>query len=363
MGYDLPFALNGSNGQQAVNALVMGRNAMAATATKPALKVQGAVRTPNVDTVEFRDQLYSAVEYVVTSPVAGTIGGAATLENNKKVPLPPTRLVVPPSSWTTPVPFAVEAKTSAEAQELAVRVAEIDWRALTFEVLVSVAGGTLPVSSLLPGTEVASFRIGKYEVTWHEWQDVRDWAVANGYSDLADVGAGSSASHPVSDVSWYDVVKWCNAKSEKQGLAPAYLVNGAIYKTGQSEPTLDATAAGYRLPTEAEWEWAARGGLSSAGYIYSGSDNVDTVAWYNANSGSRKKAVGAKVPNELGIFDMSGNIYEWCEDRLPNTSRIFRGGGWYSSADRCEVGNRSAIVSPDYRAGGFGFRLARNAAP
>ena len=125
MGYDLPFALDGSNRQQAVNALVMGRNAMAATATKPALKVQGAVSSPNVDTVEFRDQLYSAVEYVVTSPVAGTIRGVATLENNKRVPIPPTRLVVPPSSWTTPVPFAVEAmsaRTSADAQELAVQV-------------------------------------------------------------------------------------------------------------------------------------------------------------------------------------------------------------------------------------------------
>jgi len=123
--------------------------------------------------------------------------------------------------------------------------------------MVTVQGGTLPSGSELAGQTVATFQIGKYETTWGEWKTVRNWAVGHGYSDLAGVGVtyplGAADNFPVCYVSWYDVVKWCNAKSEKEGKTAVYLVNGLIYKTGEnSNVTQKVGANGYRLPSEAE---------------------------------------------------------------------------------------------------------------
>ena len=225
--------------------------------------------------------------------------------------------------------------------------------------MITVQGGALPQDSGLAGTSVSTFLIGKYEVTYGEWLDVAGWGVSNGY-DLSGVGGGSSSQNPVSSVSWYDVVKWMNAKSEKEGLTPVYQVSGAIYKTGESVPSLSSSANGYRLPTEVEWEWAARGGVSSQGYAYSGSNDVRNVAWYASNASGGTKAVGTKAANELGIYDMSGNVWEWCEDVVSSSYRRFRGGSWGGSADGCAVANRDNYYNPDDRSIGIGFRLARS---
>jgi formylglycine-generating enzyme required for sulfatase activity len=192
---------------------------------------------------------------------------------------------------------------------------------------------------------------------------VRDWAVANGYSDLAGVGgtypAGAADSFPVCGVNWYDVVKWSNAKSEKEGLTPVYQLSGATYKTGQSAPTVNSGANGYRLPTEKEWEWAARGGVSSQGYTYSGSDDLNAVGWYVGNSGGETRFIGQKAANGSGFYDMSGNVSEWCWDIHESYFRCIRGGSWHAAADLCAVAVRG-YSSPYVRYSYIGFRLARS---
>ena len=231
---------------------------------------------------------------------------------------------------------------------------------------VLVSGGTLPDTSKLAGEVVGTFYIGKTEVTWGEWKAVRTWAVANGYSDLRNVGTGLGDSYPVSEVNWYDAVKWSNARSQKEKRTPAYTVNGAVYKSGEIDPEADVSANGYRLPSEAEWEFAARGGTKTKGYTYSGSNDLSLVGWYDGNSGNSVKEVGKKQANELGIFDMSGNLYEWSGSWYPGhegSSRVIRGGGWYGSAKVCSVAVRYSyfpVNRDDYR---LGFRVALSSVP
>ena len=219
---------------------------------------------------------------------------------------------------------------------------------VTFE-MIAVKGGTFTMGCTseqggdCDGDEkpthsvtLSDYYIGKFEVTQELWQAV----MGNNPSNF------KGNNLPVEKVSWNDVQEFITKLNQKTG-------------------------ANFRLPTEAEWEYAARGGNKSRGYKYSGSNNIGDVAWYTNNSGSKTHHVGTKASNELGIYDMTGNVWEWCQDRYgsysrgsqtnptgPSTgsSRVFRGGGWSYNARSCRVSNRY-YISPVSRYNYLGFRL------
>ncbi len=238
--------------------------------------------------------------------------------------------------------------------------------------MVLVEGGTFRMGSASGGNDnespvhdvtVSTFYISRYEVTQALYREVMGSSPS-----AADRGIGDS--HPVNKVSWYDAVKFCNRLSERDGLKPAYTINGASV-------SCDWSADGYRLPTEAEWEYAARGGKKSGGYAYAGSGSPGDVAWYKDNCGETSHPVGQKKPNELGLYDMSGNVHEWCWDfygrytggsqrdpRGPASASLhmLRGGSWFSFAGGCRVTDRGGYYPGD-RAGSIGFRIVRNPCP
>jgi sulfatase modifying factor 1 len=213
-----------------------------------------------------------------------------------------------------------------------------------------------------------SFLIAKHEVTLEEYDRFCD--DVPGRMRLDDHGWGRG-QRPVTGVTWSDAVAYCNWLSEKEGLTPAYSGKGKV-------TTCDFAASGYRLPTEAEWEYAARGGPQSAGFSYAGGDDPNEVAWYGQNSSGMVQPVGLKKPNELGVFDMSGNAWEWCWDwyddgyyaaspaddprgPLSGTVRARRSGACGEAQNALRVSFRSADA-PSY-AGANGFRLVRTASP
>jgi len=266
--------------------------------------------------------------------------------------------------------------------EVSIPISEIE--SITFEEpivpdgMVYVEGGTFSPDGGNYNVTLSSFYIGKYEVTQAEYE-----AVMGANPSLF----GGNPDRPVEAVIWFNAIEYCNRLSIMEGLTPAYSYN--TYGTNPDDwpsgwNTNDAnhtnvscnwSANGYRLPTEMEWMFAALGGNQSQGYTYSGSNNIDDVAWYSDNSGSQTHDVGTKGPNELVTYDMSGNVWEWCWDiwnlSYPSGSytnptgpvsgpyRVRRGGSWSYYLYYCTVTYR-LYHNPQSADWNFGFRICRN---
>ncbi|GAA4381236.1 SUMF1/EgtB/PvdO family nonheme iron enzyme [Actinomadura verrucosospora] len=214
--------------------------------------------------------------------------------------------------------------------------------------MVAVPAGTVTLSDRRTRrswpVDLAPYRLAAYPVTQAQYARVAGRRPSTARGDLL----------PVECVSWSDAVEFCNALSRCEGLAPAYRLDA-----GGEGAEWDASADGYRLPTEAEWEHACRAGTTGPRY-----GPLDEIAWYRGNAGEHVHDVGGKRPNAWGLYDMLGNVWEWCWDlydaEVYGAYRVLRGGGWSDEHWSCRASVRRRS-HPTFRIDDVGLRVARSA--
>jgi formylglycine-generating enzyme len=285
------------------------------------------------------------------------------------------------TQYTVPIPVSATITIKARAYKTGYVDSAIAIGAYVFDSpppgLILVSGGTF--SNGTANVTLSGFYLGRYEVKQTEYFNIMN-VNPSFFNTVADA--------PVDGVSWFKAVEYCNRRSMAESLQPCYSYltygsNPSNWPAGWSSDyhnsdnlNCDWNAGGYRLPTEMEWMFASKGGTQSQSYDYSGSDDVTAVAWYLNNSGSTTHSVGTKAPNELGIYDLSGNLLEWVWDRWEYTypavaqtnphgpesgytDRTVRGGGYNNVANQCTLVYRSLLTAQN--GSGMGFRVCRKA--
>ena len=245
---------------------------------------------------------------------------------------------------------------------------------------------SLNIESPVHEVTIRAFLLGKYEVTQGQYSEVTGKRPSNFITNIDDDSPDGWMKLPVEMVSWYEAIVFCNKLSIKENLSPVYRIIGSVNPDDWGNPPSAGTpgwdavemiagANGYRLPTEAEWEYAARGGDGSPGnFRYAGHNIVDHVAWHYDNSDFKVHEIGRKLPNGLDLHDMSGNVMEWCWDWLDDYTsdaqdnpvgpskgmyRVIRGGAWSVAVHFSRIAYRHNNL-PSYRGVNLGFRVARS---
>ncbi|MBU1070591.1 SUMF1/EgtB/PvdO family nonheme iron enzyme [Myxococcota bacterium] len=347
-------------------------------------------RAPLIPVFSAGTTSYTMTVPMLVTELSVTAAAADTYASVSIAPTQPMTL----SLGDNPVTVTVTAESGEQKvySVLVTQTATPDFESPNLGTLKYVPGGTFqrdPTPTNL--STVSAFWMSRYEITRAQWASVTGW------SDPSDIGASSGTGDPVQMMSWYDAIAFCNKLSLLEGLTPVYVVSGVDFSTltySQIPATDDATwnaatvnwaAEGYRLPTEMEWMWAAMGadttnpgatnttGFARAFAGSTGSNVIDDYAWYMTNSSGKTHPAGTKIPNELGLFDLSGNVYERVWDwhgtyptgpvtdypgPASGTHGEVRGGSWRLNASYCEVAIR--IMDPQHsRSNDVGFRVVR----